>query len=225
MKRRAGGWWDQLDFGLKAAVVAGGLGAMGAIIGAFILGIFGLIDSDQPVNPAPTVGVVSGESDLPEDEDRSEIPSPQEDAAETEEPQAETPGRARPEPEPAPELTSGNGNSQAKATRLFAGVPMERAVDNGTDVDWYVYRAPEEEEVELSLSMDEPVEEPYGSQAVSILASSGTIEEDRITSSEPLQYAVGLASGEEIYVKIQDDCGSGCGAAPYRLTLNTGPPG
>ena len=223
-KRGVKGWWDELDTGHQAAVVAGALVGICAIVAAFVSGIFNLIDSDEPMSQAPTAGVVSGESGLPGNEDRSGIPSPEEDVSATEEPRGETPGRAQPEPEP--ELTSGNGNSPAKATRLFAGVPMDKAIDNGTDIDWYVYRAPKEEEVELSLSMDEPEEEPDGSQNVLILDGSGTIEEDWITSSEPFEYAVTLARGEEIFVRVQDDCGgSGCGVAPYRLTLNTGPPG
>lgn len=224
IRRGVKGWWDELDRGHQAAVVAGALVGICAIVAAIVSGIFNLIDSDEPMSQAPTAGVVSGESGPPENEEQTGIQSPEEDATAPEEPQSETPGTAQPEPEPEPELTSGNGNSRAKATRLFAGGSMDKAVDNGTDVDWYVYRAPKEEEVELSLSMDEP-EEENGSQHVSILKGNNTIDDDSITSSEPFEYAVTLASGEEIYVRIQDDCGSGCGVAPYRLTLNTGPPG
>lgn len=60
---------------------------------------------------------------------------------------------------------------------------------------------------------------------MSILLGNDTIEDESITSSQPFEYAVTLADGEEIHVMIQDDCGSGCGVAPYRLTLTTGPPG
>jgi hypothetical protein len=216
------GWWKGLDTGHQVVVVAGALSGICAIVAAIILGIFGLIDSDEPTSQTPTAGVVSGEPGIPGDEDQSGIQPPEEDAVTAEEPRSETSDKLQPEPEP--ELTSGNGNSRAKATRLFAGVPMDKAVDNGADIDWYVYRAPKEEEVELSLSMDEPEEED-GSQYVSILKGNDTIKDDSITTSEPFEYAETLAGGEEIYVRIQDDCGSGCGVASYRLTLNTGPPG
>lgn len=156
--RRIRGWWGELDSAHQAVVVGGALGGIGAIVAALILGTINLIDSDEPPSRAPTAGVVSGEADPSGNEDQGGAQPPEEDAGTGEGPQGGTPDTTQPEPEPEPELTSGNGNSRAKATRLFPGVPMDKAVDNGTDVDWHVYRAPKEEEVELSLSMDAPEE-------------------------------------------------------------------